>query len=173
MGIIRLTLFTGLGLAAGLAYLGRDEGLPEDRIGRVQDDAVQNVETVSFSAPAPDEITPDMTDTGLASAEKVEELTTRQAQPASLFTITGETQEVSNTPEAPAVPVTEAAKALFVSGSRVNVRGGPSTSYGVIASVTYGTEVQDLGDAGQGWRAIRLPSGDRGYMAARFLTETN
>ena len=173
MGIIRLTLFTGLGLAAGLAYLGRDEGLPDTRLGRVPDETLQDIDTVSFSAPTPDEITPDMTDTGLASAEKVEELTTRQAQPASLFTLTDETVEISNTPEGQTAPVTEAAKALFVSGSRVNVRGGPSTSYGVIASVTYGTEVQDLGDAGQGWRAIRLPSGDRGYMAARFLTETN
>lgn len=70
----------------------------------------------------------------------------------------------------PAPPPEPEPDLLYVSGSRVNVRGGPSTAYGVIASLSYGTAVEDLGDASRGWRAIKLiDTGERGYMAGRFL----
>lgn len=59
---------------------------------------------------------------------------------------------------------------LYVTGNRVNVRSGPSTVYGAITSLTRGTAVVDLGDAGEGWRMIRLPSGETAYMSGDFLS---
>jgi len=60
---------------------------------------------------------------------------------------------------------------LYVTGSRVNVRAGPSTGFSVISSVGFGEAVEVVADAGDGWAEIRLTDGDTGYMARRFLEE--
>ncbi len=58
-----------------------------------------------------------------------------------------------------------------VSGNRVNVRGGPSTSYGVVSKLTRGTEVRILEDNGNGWvRMQPLDGGETGWMADFLLT---
>lgn len=62
---------------------------------------------------------------------------------------------------------------LQVTGSKVNVRAGPSTQNEVIDALTEGTIVSDLGDAGDGWRQILLPSGEIGFMSGDFLTLFN
>jgi len=59
---------------------------------------------------------------------------------------------------------------LYVTGSRVNVRSGPSTVYEAVTALTRGTAINDLGDAGEGWRMIRLPNGGIGYMSGDFLS---
>ncbi|WP_299816207.1 SH3 domain-containing protein [uncultured Jannaschia sp.] len=66
---------------------------------------------------------------------------------------------------------TEAEAALFrVTGSRVNMRSGPSTAYGVIDSLAEGTLAERVGEADEGWMEIRVPdTGRTGYMSARFL----
>ena len=59
---------------------------------------------------------------------------------------------------------------LTVTGSRVNVRSGPSTNYAVISSVAAGDEVELMSYEGQSWARIRLPGGERvGFMARSFL----
>jgi len=59
---------------------------------------------------------------------------------------------------------------MKVSGSRVNLRSGPSTGNGVIDSLVRGTVVEQLGDPGNGWVELRdVSTGVTGYMAARFL----
>lgn len=59
---------------------------------------------------------------------------------------------------------------MFVSGSRVNVRSGPSTDFNVISSVLYGDAVEVVALDDNGWAEIRLvENGARGYMASRFL----
>ncbi|MEM0937590.1 MAG: SH3 domain-containing protein [Pseudomonadota bacterium] len=60
---------------------------------------------------------------------------------------------------------------LYVTGSRVNVRAGPSTDFGVIGSVSFGDAVELVDDAGDGWAEIRVSGGGTGYMARRFLGE--
>ncbi|MGH1370321.1 MAG: SH3 domain-containing protein [Maritimibacter sp.] len=167
MGIIRLTLFTAIGLGGAFMWLGREDGLPEDRIGRAPSEIPQDVETVSFSSPRPTDIAPDMTDTGQAASANADEVTRQEPQPVALTT-TAEPEQAA-TPQ----PIAVEKVMLSVTGSKVNVRGGPSTSYGVIASLKYGDKVTDMGDAGGGWRTIQLSSGDRGYMASRFLTASS
>lgn len=58
-----------------------------------------------------------------------------------------------------------------VSGSRVNMRSGPGTSYGVIVTLTRGTEAEVL-ETLNGWARIRtVEDGKVGWMAERLLEE--
>jgi uncharacterized protein YgiM (DUF1202 family) len=58
-----------------------------------------------------------------------------------------------------------------VSGNRVNVRGGPSTNYGVVGKLTRGAEVRILEDNGDGWvRMQPVDGGEAGWMADFLLT---
>lgn len=58
-----------------------------------------------------------------------------------------------------------------VSGNRVNVRGGPSTNYGVVSKLTRGAEVVILEDNGDGWVKMRpVDGGETGWMADFLLT---
>lgn len=59
----------------------------------------------------------------------------------------------------------------IVSGNRVNVRGGPSTNYGIVSKLTRGEEVQILEDNGNGWvRMQPVDGGESGWMADFLLT---
>lgn len=57
---------------------------------------------------------------------------------------------------------------LFVIGSTVNQRRGPSTSYPVIGSLAEGVRVEVLSQDGQ-WTQVRTNLGD-GWMASRYLS---
>ena len=60
---------------------------------------------------------------------------------------------------------------LYVSASRVNGRGGPSTANAVVGSVEFADAVQVLTDPSQDWVKIRVEGdGVEGFMASRFLT---
>lgn len=59
---------------------------------------------------------------------------------------------------------------LRVTGTRVNMRAGPSTANRVIDSLPAGTLAEPLGAPVEGWQQIRdVATGRTGYMAARFL----
>ena len=175
MGIIRLSLITAIGLGAGLYYFGGDEDLPADRLGR---DAGIVPERSVTSAEVPEE-TPvsDALSEALASDQSPETasvlsvaVTNPDPAPDPIATPVAATPEPTPEPE-PAAEPTRQVTFLYVTGTRVNVRGGPSTDYGVIAALGQNTAVEDLGDASGGWREIRLlDTGERGYMSERFLT---
>eukprot|EP01013_Petalomonas_cantuscygni_P018093 TRINITY_DN35432_c0_g1_i1.p2 TRINITY_DN35432_c0_g1~~TRINITY_DN35432_c0_g1_i1.p2 ORF type:complete len:214 (-),score=54.96 TRINITY_DN35432_c0_g1_i1:937-1578(-) len=58
-----------------------------------------------------------------------------------------------------------------VAGSRVNMRSGPSTSFGVVTTLDGGTEVEVFEVEG-GWARLRsIATGDEGWMAERLLTD--
>lgn len=58
-----------------------------------------------------------------------------------------------------------------VTGSRVNLRGGPGTSFGVLGVLTRDEEVEILRDEGKGWVKLRAKDTGRvGWMAAKMLT---
>ncbi|MBP0483444.1 SH3 domain-containing protein [Sagittula salina] len=60
-----------------------------------------------------------------------------------------------------------------VTGSRVNLRGGPATSYDVVTQLLEGEEVEVL-DEGDGWVKLRALDGNNvGWMSASFLTASN
>ena len=59
----------------------------------------------------------------------------------------------------------------YVTGERVNLRGGPGTSNAVVGQVTFGTEAEVLGDQ-NGWYQIRLADGSAsGWIFGKFLNE--
>ena len=60
-----------------------------------------------------------------------------------------------------------------VSGNVVNLRSGPSTSNGVVASLTRGTEVEVLAHHGNWAELVVLDSAEVGYMSASFLQAVN
>ena len=60
-----------------------------------------------------------------------------------------------------------------VSGSRVNVRGGPGTDYGVVTRLVRGDEVEVIQDDGTGWVKMRpMDGGPVGWMADFLLTSS-
>lgn len=74
---------------------------------------------------------------------------------------------------APAPPDTPA-QIWRVAASAVNFREGPSTDARVLASLTWGEEVEFLAEAPDDWAHLRIVgSGIEGYMAARFLERVN
>jgi len=76
--------------------------------------------------------------------------------------------QAETSPGAPALPV------VTVTGSTVNLRGGPSTDTEVLASLPRGTEAYLLASVGDGWAQIRVAAtGVEGFMADRFLAAAN
>lgn len=64
-----------------------------------------------------------------------------------------------------------AANYWFVTGSVVNLRGGPGTSNPVVGQVTWGTEAEVLADQ-DGWYRIRLADGSSsGWIFGKFLAD--
>ena len=58
-----------------------------------------------------------------------------------------------------------------VSGARVNMRSGPSTSYSVLDTLARGTTAEVIEVTADGWARIRVTSTDQiGWMAARLLS---
>lgn len=59
-----------------------------------------------------------------------------------------------------------------VSGSRVNVRGGPGTGFDVVFGLVQGEAVEVLEDDGIGWVRMRpVGGGPEGWIAARLLED--
>ncbi|WP_423212724.1 SH3 domain-containing protein [Pseudaestuariivita atlantica] len=90
------------------------------------------------------------------------------------FALVGSVFESSNsrsTPYSPsAVPSSQTADAayVYVTGTRVNQRAGPSTSNAVMGVLSEGTRVEKLREEGQ-WTQIRSNFGT-GWMATSFLS---
>lgn len=93
-------------------------------------------------------------------------LTTQAAPPEST---TGPATEPEPEPVAEAPPAPAGTNLHVVTGSRVNLREGPGTSFATTGQVTAGTilEVLEIRD---GWAYIALQgNGDQGWMSASFL----
>jgi uncharacterized protein YgiM (DUF1202 family) len=59
----------------------------------------------------------------------------------------------------------------YVTGSRVNLRGGPGTANAVVGQATFGAEAEVLSDS-NGWYQIRLADGSAtGWIFGKFLNE--
>ncbi|MBB3992678.1 hypothetical protein GGR95_000297 [Sulfitobacter undariae] len=102
---------------------------------------------------------------------------TQQTQPSS----TAQIIDSSDTPQIilpsliattnTSAPAANDSNVRLVSGNRVNVRGGPSTDYGVISRLNRGDEVRILEDNGNGWVLMQpLDGGESGWMADFLLT---
>lgn len=70
-----------------------------------------------------------------------------------------------------AEPPARAEDIRVVSGSRVNMRSGPGTNYGVITVLVQGAETEVLEELDNGWVRLRVvATGEEGYMAGRLLS---
>lgn len=59
-----------------------------------------------------------------------------------------------------------------VIGSRVNLRDGPGTIYGVIGRLNIGHKVEILGESGDGWLRLRvLPERQTGWISASLISK--
>ena len=62
---------------------------------------------------------------------------------------------------------------LYVTGTRVNLRAGPSTDNPIVAALTQGTATELVAEAPDGWFEIRDPAtGTTGFMSGDFLSPT-
>jgi hypothetical protein len=70
--------------------------------------------------------------------------------------------------------ISDGATRLRVTGDRVNFRAGPSTEDAILASLTFGTEVELLERVGDGWAHLLVTeTGLSGYMSEDFLEPAN
>lgn len=77
-------------------------------------------------------------------------------------------------PEAPAVtePAAPKPRVAYISGTKVNVRSGPSAETEALAQLLQGEAVLATPSDTPGWTLIRIEGdGLEGYVATRFLTE--
>lgn len=183
MRLIRLSVLTLAATGGALYWFGRDEGLPDAVIGR---EAALEMPAFLTAEPPAGETGDAALNRALASDASPDTATDAaapapglaaepQPQPASTPPAPTPEQQVlaAAEPEPAPDPVPDLVPAayLYVTGTKVNLRGGPSTAFGVLAALTRGTRVEDLGDASDGWRAVRLAeTGETGYMAGRFLS---
>jgi hypothetical protein len=79
---------------------------------------------------------------------------------------------IQDPPSLDPTPAPEALTVMYVSSTAVNVRGGPSTDYGVVGRLTRDEAVTVVTPATNGWVQIRIEGdGIDGYIAARLLTD--
>lgn len=74
------------------------------------------------------------------------------------------------TPPASTAPAGATGPVLYVTGSRVNFRAGPSTGDRVIGALDGGSAVEALGATDGAWVNIRDGNGRIGYISGQFLS---
>ena len=78
---------------------------------------------------------------------------------------------VATLPAAPRTVAAQDTRAVYeVTGNGVNMRSGPGTANGVVATLPLGTRAEIIGSEGN-WNRIRLEDGTEGWMSANFLAE--
>ena len=108
--------------------------------------------------------------------DDLSDLTPREAVQAALKA--GETQAAPAEPAAPpavsgeAAAPEEQADLWHVTGTRVNLRSGPSTNAAVVGGISLGDRAQVLSDPGASWVRIRTEQGLEAWIYGRFLSET-
>ncbi|MEQ6249043.1 SH3 domain-containing protein [Sulfitobacter sp. HNIBRBA3233] len=139
-----------------------------------------NVITTADETPAVTRVSLNLTNVTEA-APAATQTTAPEAQPATFnagtITDSTETPQIILPSLIATSPRTETAlngsvgDVRIVSGNRVNVRGGPSTDYGVVGKLARGDEVRVIEDNGNGWvRMESLDTGEEGWMADFLLT---
>ncbi|MCG6902082.1 MAG: SH3 domain-containing protein [Rhodobacter sp.] len=191
--MIRLTLMLVAAMAAAMLIWGKDT--PEMRAEAIEEAVLEEIETVVVAepvvAPAPVaepsanvvETTPSVDTNAVteAVAEAAQALDDNDSdvEVAQLnrIDLTGTTSGLLqfNAADAAAeaaqpVEAPQAARILIVTGNRVNMREGPSTSRSVVGRLREGDKAELMAEAPDGWVQVRaVASGQTGFMAARFL----
>jgi len=177
MGKLMITTFLGLGLVFYEMSGGADFE-PQS-----WDDVVVADATADSAPAAQPQVTRGQTASLIAvSAPAIEETTLEPtlavatapaAEPVAEVVVAEETIETQIVEEVLTAAVeTPAADMRYVAGSRVNMRTGPSTNYGVLDTLTRGTEAEVIEVDDFGWARVRITeTGQIGWMAERLLTD--
>ena len=154
--MIRLTLFLGGSIWAAMAFA------PE------------------LDEPVFTEVAPEPAPVVVATAEPEAAPTPEVTRAAMITPVTVMTPVVAPEPEpepvvAEVAPEPEPERIIwYVTGSRVNVREGPSTDYTVLGKVLYGDAAEIISDPDAEWVKIRIEGdGVEGYIAKRFMTDVD
>lgn len=183
MGIIRLTIISVVGVGGAMLWFGRDEGLPEDRLGRERVAAPAVVVTAPTPTTTPDIVvqpvlppTPTPVPVPAPIPTPVPVVTptpvpTPDPTPVPVVAPTPTPDPVPVVPPTPEPDPVAILPVLYVTGSKVNMRAGPSTNDGIVAALERGTAVDFQGEVGDGWSQITvINTGATGFMASRFLS---
>ena len=122
-------------------------------------------QVVNTDAPAEENVTPAVQPAVATVPQNVGIVTSSADTPAIIPSLIDPNDGVTNA----SVELASFDDIRTVSGNRVNVRGGPGTSFGVVASLTRGDEVKVLEDNGNGWVRFETVEGDTGGWMADFL----
>ena len=119
----------------------------------------------------------------VATAPAPEATRTSLISPATMVAPVVETATVAQPDPEPEDVVAEVAPApepepertiWYVTGSRVNVREGPSTDYSILGKVIYGEAAEIISDPSKPWVKIRIEGdGVEGYIMKRFMSDVD
>ena len=107
-----------------------------------------------------------------ADLVQVEEETPAQVQDFPGPDLKPSPEYAGQTPEEPQTLDSAEGPILYVTGSSVNFRSGPTTSDRVVGALTAGAPVEAIGPTDGEWVQIRDADGRIGYMSGQFLSQT-
>lgn len=172
--MLRLIVLTALTIAAFLFVLAiYGTGGPQTEIQPPPADQVTAAEK-DDSGLVPD--LPDKADPTDAEEEppadlvEVEEQTPEQIQDFPGPDLQPSPEHADDMPDPASALADAEGPVLYVTGSRVNFRAGPSTSDRVVGALDGGSPVEALGPPEGGWVQIRDMDGRTGFMSGRFLS---
>lgn len=128
-----------------------------------QDAAQPDAAAARPTDPDPAQPAPEIVQTTAQTPQRVQEFPGPPLRPSPEY--------VGQTPDEAAPPPQGAqGPILYVTGSSVNFRAGPSTGDRVIGALGQGDAVEALGPTDAAWVHIRDTAGRIGYMSGQFLS---
>lgn len=89
---------------------------------------------------------------------------------AQLVSLTRPVTDAATEPQA--APETPQPDLREVTGTRVNMRGGPGTIYPILERLSLGNKVEVLSDSGTGWLRLRVQDSQKvGWIAASLISK--
>jgi uncharacterized protein YgiM (DUF1202 family) len=180
--IIRLTLILAVGIAGSMVILGVEhqdtanapiEKTVLNAAGKATGDLpVDNVVAASFdptesTAPVV-KLTPVIAPKRVVAPAPRPEVKLVRQETLDLTKIAPSEEAIEDAVVQAILPT---ADVRYVTGTRVNLRAGPSTLDDVVAQLARGTKAVVLDDGGGGWLQIRdLDTGVEGFMSGDFLS---
>lgn len=152
--MIKLTLLTLAGLFAVWTLWGEPGARKPAQVAETP--AAQIV-----AQPEPEPV-PDVVEAASQTPERVQSFPGPELQPSPEY--------AGQTPPAATPVAADGATILYVTGSRVNFRAGPSTNDTVVGAITGGSPVEALGPVDADWVHIRDAQGREGFMSSSFLS---
>lgn len=160
--MLRLTSALTAGVYMTLVVFG-DGGAPS-QISTAQAATGSEAGMVSRSAAS---------NTDLYTAKLSDEDAIKAAVAATKAPLPTETAKAEAEVEAPAKVAAVDTDKVYVTGTVVNMRAGPSTKNPVLSKLNLGSQAELLAEMDNGWAKIRDENGKIGYMSNKFLSDAD